>query len=103
MAKVKVDLKVTPPTNLTSLTKDAMLDYIISYGTKEDKKWYVELCNANLVEKENNLTKKKSVSPNLTEIRKEFAKRFFPSLLEEKKPKSKAQSYMDKVNALLAE
>jgi hypothetical protein len=101
MAKTKIDLTTTEPKNLTSLTKDAMLDYIIAKGTKEDKKWYAELCNANLQWKTNNLTKEKYQTPNLTVVREQFAKRFFPNLTQKKKAKSKAQSYMDKVNALL--
>lgn len=99
MAKTKIDLKANEPKNLASLTKDAMLAYIKTCP-KEDKKWYKALCNANLVEKTNNLTKEKYITPDISVVRKEFAKRFFPSLLQEKKTKTKTQSYMDEVNAL---
>lgn len=101
MAKAIIDLKANPPKAIPSLTKDAMLHYIKTYGTKEDKIWYVELCKANTIEKKNNITKEMGEGLDISKIRKEFAKRFFPHLLEEKKAKSKAKSYMDLVNALL--
>ena len=101
MAKDIVDLKKTPPKSIPSLTKDAMYFYIKTYGTKEDKVWYVELCNANTITKKNSHTKEDGEGLDISKIRKEFAKRFFPSLLEEKKAKSKTKSYIDLVNALL--
>lgn len=101
MAKVR-DLKTTPPENLTHLTKEAMLSYIIDCGTEEDKNWYVDLCEKNLVTKKNNLTNEEITTPDVSILRKEFAKRFFPNLLEANKPKAKAKSYMDRVRELKA-
>ena len=103
MAKANVDLKANPPKSIPNLTKDAMLHYVKTYGTMEDKKWYVELCQNNMVEKFNQLTKKTITTPDISILRQEFAKRFFPSLLAEKETKSKTQSYMEKVLALLDE
>ena len=99
MAKAIVDLKANPPKAIPNLTQDAMLYYIENYGTNEDIDWYVELCIESKTEKKNN--KGELVEGlDISKVRKEFAKRFFPSLLEEKKAKSKPQSYMDKVLAL---
>lgn len=100
MAKTIVDLKETPPKAIPSLTKDAMLHYIDNYGNAEDIEWYINLCQASTMEKKNNLTNEMVEGLDISKVRKEFAKRFFPSLLEEKKAKSKSQSYMDKVLAL---
>lgn len=101
MAKKVIDLKVNPPKSIPNLTKDAMLHYIKNYGTKEDKVWYVNLCKSNIVEKKNNLTNEMSEGFNISAIRKEFAQKFFPHLLEEKKTKTKTQSYTDMLDALL--
>ena len=101
MAKKVIDLKANPPKSIPNLTKDAMFHYVKNYGTKEDKVWYVNLCNANTIEKKNNLTNEMGEGLDISKIRKEFAKRFFPNLLEEKKTKSKTKSYMDLVNSLL--
>lgn len=101
MAKKVVDLKANPPKAIPNLTKDAMLHYIKNYGTKEDKVWYVNLCKSNIIEKKNNLTNEMSEGFNISAIRKEFAKKFFPNLLEEKKTKTKTQSYAAMLDALL--
>jgi oligoribonuclease (3'-5' exoribonuclease) len=101
MAKKVIDLKANPPKSIPNLTKDAMFQYVKNYGTKDDKVWYVNLCNANTIEKKNNLTNEMGEGLDISKIRKEFAKRFFPNLLEEKKTKSKTKSYMDLVNSLL--
>ena len=99
MAKAIVDLKQTPPTAIPNLTQDAMLYYIDNYGTDEDCDWYIKLCVANQIKKQNN--KGETIEGlDISKIRKAFAQRFFPSLLQEKKTKSKSQSYMDKVLAL---
>lgn len=101
MAKTIVDLKQTPPTAIPNLTKDAMLYYIKKYGTKEDKVWYVELCKSSTNKKTNNITKEVVEGLDISTIRKAFAKKFFPHLLEEKKAKSKTKSYMDLLEELL--
>ena len=100
MAKAIIDLKQNPPTSIPSLTKDAMLHYIDNYGTEEDILWYIDLCEKNTIEKMNNLTKEMGEGLDISKVRKEFANRFFPSLLQEKKTKSKSQSYMERVLAL---
>lgn len=99
MARI-TDLKENPPTQLPHLTKDAMLSYVKNYGTNEDIDWYIDLCEKNLITKKNNLTNENITTPDIRVLRKEFAKRFFPNLLEEKKTTTKAQSYMDRVRAL---
>lgn len=102
MAKTIVDLKETPPKAIPNLTKDAMLYYIENYGSEEDADWYFELCEANQTQKKNNLTNEMAEGLNISKIRKAFAQRFFSYLLEEKKTKTKSQSYMDKVRAVRA-
>ena len=99
MAKTIVDLKKNPPKSIPNLSKDAMLYYIQNYGTEEDIDWYIELCVSNQIKKKNN--KGETIEGlDISKIRKAFAQRFFADLLKEKKPKSKSQSYMDKVLAL---
>ena len=101
MAKTIVDLKETPPKAIPSLTKDAMLYFVKKYGTKEDKIWYVNLCKSNIIKKTNNITKEVAEGLDISKIRKAFAQKFFPHLLEEKKTKTKTKTYMDLLEELV--
>ena len=89
----KIDLRTSPKT-LPDLTKDYMLTYIEKKGKDEDKQFFIDLVNANVTK-----TEKGKDSFNWKVIRTEFAKRFFPSLVEEKK-KEKKLTFLEKVNAL---
>lgn len=92
------DKKAMPkPTTLSKVTQEYMLQYIKSYGTDDDIKWFKDLCNNNIETKTNNLDGKEVKGINLKTVRKEFAKRFHPELLEKKK---KTKSFLDLVNEL---
>ena len=101
MATKIIDLKENPPTSIPNLTKYSMGYYIRDYGTKEDKAWFVNLCKTHTKVMQNNLTKEMIETLDISFVRREFAKRFFPFLLEEKKAKSKAQSFNDFLDTLL--
>ncbi len=90
------------PTTVNQLTKDYMLGYIKSHGNSDDKQWFKKLINENQKEKKNNLTKEIILGLDIINIRKEFAKRFFPNLVNNtnKKKKSSVASFIDEVNSL---
>ena len=100
MAKKIVDLKETPPKSIPNLTLQAMAHYVKNYCEKEDKVWYVNLCKSNVVAKKSG-EDQTTEGFDISKIRKEFAKKFFPELLKEKKAKTKTQSYMDLLDDIL--
>lgn len=104
MASIK-DLKLNPPSKKTDLTKDNMLKYIKTYGSDDDKLWFVNLMKNNKQYKKNNLTGEVVEGYDLSKIREEFAKKFFPSISKEakdsSKKKSKKLSFEDELNALI--
>lgn len=94
--------KDVAPDKKSSITRDAMLTYIKTFGTDEDKAWFKELCKNNQVEKLNNLTKQKVMGFDIKEMRKAFINRFYPNAYkkDKKDTKSEAKSFLDEVNAL---
>ena len=96
------DLNLNKPTKKTELNKQSMLKYIRDNGSDEDKKWFVELMEANKENKKNNLTHEVITGYNIPKVRNEFAKRFFPNLLEKKKSvKSKKPTFEEELKALI--
>lgn len=90
------DLRQDAPKKKSDLTKDNMLKFIQG-GSEEDKKWFVSLMKDNRLEKTNNLTHEKADGYNMTEIREEFAQRFFKTISKEyKKKKAKADKPFEK-------
>lgn len=97
------DLKLNPPTKKTELNKKSMLNYIKAHGTDEDKKWFINLLETNIEKKTNNLTKEVINGYDIPAIRNEFAKRFFPDLLNKKKPnKNKKSTFEEELKELKA-
>lgn len=103
MASIK-DLKLNPPTKKTELTKDNMIKFIKDYGTIEDKKWFLELLDANTQNKINNLTKEVVVGYDLPKIREAFAIRFFENISskakKDKKTTTKKATFKDELEEL---
>jgi len=94
MAK-KRNYALNPPANLTELNKDSMLDYVIGLNDEKELAWFIDLLDNNKEMKEYKFDTKdgkhKKGDPlegyNLPPIRKAFARRYFPSLLEKKTKK----------------
>lgn len=95
MAKLR-NFKINPPESLTELSKDSMLAYVKELG-KDDAIWFAKLCRDNKVEKTYQFTSKngsfkagdKYEGYDMPVIRKAFAAKYFPQLLEKKKSKTK--------------
>ena len=105
MAK-KYNLALNPPKKKTELTKDSMLAFMKDKPA-EDKKWFVELMNANKKKVMNNLTNEVVDAYDLPPIREAFAQKYFPEISSKHKREAKkdttkkATSFEDELNALL--
>lgn len=82
------DLRKENPTNKNDLKQENMKDYAFSKG-REEALWYMNLCEKNRMNKNSNITGKKCNGHNMSQIREEFCKRYFPELLERKKQEYK--------------
>lgn len=96
--KVELDPKTQDPKFLYHLTQPYMMEYVKAKCNDADKEWFAKLILAN------KKTVKRGDSSftalDQTKVRKEFAKKFFPELLNTKK---KARpSIFDEAEALLA-
>ena len=94
MAKKTLNPLTDTPMKITQLTKDFMLVYIKTNGSAKDKEWFKDLVKRNTIDKVNNLNGEKTKGVDIFAMRKEFAERFFPQLIKEKK------SCFDLVNEL---
>lgn len=94
MAK-KRNYALTPPANLTELNKESMLDYVVGLEDEKEVAWFIELLDSNEEIKHFNFDTKDGRHKkgdeikgyNLPKIRKAFAKRYFPALLDKKEKK----------------
>ena len=92
---LKRDYRLNPPTKLTELNKDSMLDYVIGLADDKEAAWYIDLLDANIVKKTYNFDtnggKHKKGEEyegyDIHKIRREFAKRYFPDIVEKKSKK----------------
>ena len=106
MAK-KRDYTKEPPKDLTELNKESMLLYVENLGKEEDLIWFIDLMDANAVEKEFNFDTKdgkhkkgdKLKGYDMPVVRKAFAKKYFPKLVEPK-PKKPTTSFEKKLEEL---
>lgn len=97
---MKRDYAKNPPEKLTELNKDSMLDYVIA-NKEEDIAWIVDLFDNNKEKKVYNFDTNGGAHKkgeeyegyNMKVIRKEFAERYFPKLLEDKKKKKQAGGF----------
>ena len=83
------NLKKEAPTKLSELTKQNMLDYMKDKGY-EERIWFVNLMEENGKEKQNNLPGYEGdviQGYDMPEIRKAFAKKYFPELIKKKEKK----------------
>lgn len=87
------------PKFLYQLTQSYMLKFVKERGNKEDRIWYAKLGLDS--QKEVTRSGKTFMVLDVTTVRNEFAKRFFPYLLE-KKPSATKKSYTDELKELLA-
>ena len=105
MAK-KRNYALTPPANLTELNKESMLAYVEGLGNDDELIWFIELLDSNEEIKHFNFDTKDGKHKkgdeikgyNLPKIRKAFAKRYFPRLLE--KPPKPADSFGKRLEEL---
>ena len=106
MAK-KRNYALNPPASLTELNKDSMLAYVEGLGKDEELVWFIELLDNNQETKQYQFTSKSGsfkagdtyTGYNMPVIRKEFAKRYFPNLLE-KKAQKPADSFSKRLEEL---
>ena len=97
--KKELNALTDTPSALSDLTLGFMLDYVKAKGTQADKEWYKKTVNELWGTKYNNLAKANIEGvTNIPELRRQFASKFFPNLLNKKRKSGK--SYLDKVNAL---
>ena len=97
--KKELDPATEKPEFLYQLTQNFMLGYIKQESIpKKDKKWFVDLCKANKKE----VTRGKATFEvlDISPVRKEFAKKYFPDLAEKKKA-GKKKSFFDELDELL--
>ncbi|MBR2507900.1 MAG: hypothetical protein IKB70_13700 [Bacilli bacterium] len=88
----------TPPQKLTELNKESMVDYVESLGKDDELLWVIDLFDNNKETKVYNFDTNGGAHKkgeeyegyNMKVIRQEFAKRYFPTLLEKKKKKPTA-------------
>ena len=100
MAK-KQELKFTEiPEYLYQLTQNFMYDYVANKGTTDDQIWFAKLGLAN--QKKIERAGKEFEVLDIQEVRKQFAARFFPNLVDNKPKGSKKKSYKSKLEELLA-
>ena len=96
--KEEIDVNQNPKF-LYHLTQKYMLDYVKTRGKKEDRIWYAKL----------GLSSQKKVTRagrtfdvlDVQKVREEFAKRFFPNLLDRKNSGTKKATYVDELKKLL--
>jgi hypothetical protein len=101
MAKIK-NLRENPPKKKSELTKESMLLYMKDKSVSKDEKiWFFNLMESNRKEKVNNLTHETGIGYDLTKIREEFAKKYFPELYSTKKKYNKAKTFEDRLKELL--
>ena len=87
------------PEFLYQLTQDFMLGYMKQDKiSKADKKWFVSLCkdNKKKIKRGDAEFEVLDASP----VRKEFAKKYFPNLIEKKKS-GKKKSFFDELEELI--
>ena len=87
MAK-KYNLALNPPKKKTELTKDSMLAFMKDKSA-DDKKWFVDLMNANKIKVKNNLTDEVVEGYDLPKIREAFAQKYFPAISSKAKREAK--------------
>jgi len=95
MAKARDYSKVAPQ-KLSELNKESMLKFCISKG-KEDLSWFNDLCLNNRKEKINNITKEQINGFDDNAIRKAFAKKYFPNLVDKKKTKKTIPTFEEQL------
>ncbi len=96
MAKSMLNPLTDTPTSLTQLTQSFMLQYMRAKGSDEEKAWFKELCNANALQRTNNLNGKPTQVLSLQPVRRAFAEKYFPQLLKKKQGKT----FFDELNEL---
>ncbi len=101
MAK-KEELKYNEtPKFLYQLTQNFMYDYVENLGTPDDQIWFAELGLKH--QKPIERAGKKFEVLDIQEVRKAFAKRFFPELDPDNKVKvSSKKTYKEKLEEMLA-
>ena len=87
MAKNILNPLTDTPQKITDLTKKFMLDYVKAKGTKADKEFFKSLYKKYRIEKPSKLKDGETVVgiESISEMRKEFAVRFFPQLVKTNK------------------
>ena len=94
----KKDLSLNPPVKLSELSKINMLDFI-EKKSPEEGKWFYNLMQDNKIKRKNNLTGEIIDAYDIPKVRKAFAEKYFPVLVERKK-KKESQSFEDRLAAL---
>ena len=85
----KIDLTINTPKSKRDLTKDNMLSFMKD-KSKEEKEWFVKLMNDNKLKKIDHLHDGKKIDGyELTKVREEFAKKYFPAISKANKIKEK--------------
>ncbi|MBR0353575.1 MAG: hypothetical protein IJH53_10280 [Oscillospiraceae bacterium] len=89
------------PKSLADVTLMYMHDFIDKKGSLEDAEWFMDRLDAYWGMKYNNLAKKEIEGvTDIPALRREFALRFFPQLVDRKRTPNK-QSYRDMVKAMV--
>lgn len=101
MAKTKKDKldakRGDKPDKIVRITKDYMRDYILyQANTDENKAFYLQLCKKYTVSKMKDEKEYKDI--DVSKVRKEFVKKFFPELLDTKTEKT----YLEELEEMFA-
>ncbi len=82
--KAKLDAKTEKPSCLSDIDKYYVVEYTKLNGTPEQRAKMKQVIQDNTVERVSQLTKKPYKDVKMKEVRKEFCKMFFKSLVQEK-------------------
>lgn len=96
----KLDLTLNQPKKKSDLTKESMLAFMKD-KSKEERKWFVDLMNANKIKKIDRLHGNKEIDGyDMAPIRSAFGRKYFPYLYETKE-KAQKPSFEDELDDLL--
>lgn len=91
MSAIK-NYELNPPKKLSDLNKESMLQYIIAQNDTEALSWFLDLCETHKIKKVRTMDARNGsfkkgdiyITEDIAPIRKAFARKYFPNLVEKK-------------------